>query len=323
VVARLVAAAAFTCVAIHFRGPADLLPLPERPFAYGTADVRIEGPAYPRHATGADDVRVQVARVPRRILSQDSRADEYLYAVTPPARVVGVSAAAYEPRISNLTGLVDRYRPIVATDPEQVLRAQPDLVLSPASARADTIGLLRQAGLPVYRIHTMPETLASIEAHIRLVGYLTGEDARAGDEIARFRAAVARAAARRPAHGSAPAVLGLGGTYSYGSKTLFADVLRVLGAENVAALHGLTGYDRVTDEHIVRWDPEWIVAGADRGSVEATRARLLASPAIAATTAAKRGQVVVLEQQVFLPMSQLTAGLVEALSAALYGGGGS
>jgi ABC-type hemin transport system substrate-binding protein len=47
----------------------------------------------------------------------------------------------------------------------------------------------------------------------------------------------------------------------------------------------------------------------------------LAALPIAATTAAKRGQIVVLEHQVFLPMSQLTAGLVEALSAALYGKG--
>jgi ABC-type hemin transport system substrate-binding protein len=114
--------------------------------------------------------------------------------------------------------------------------------------------------------------------------------------------------------------MGFGGIYSYGSETLFSDILRVLGAENVAATHGFVGYDRVGDEHIVRWNPEWIVAGADRGFVEAVRARLLANPAIAATIAAQRGQVVVLEHQVFLPLSPYTSNLVEALAAALYGG---
>ena len=77
----------------------------------------------------------------------------------------------------------------------------------------------------------------------------------------------------------------------------------MLGAENVAATNGMVGYDHVTDEHIVRWNPEWIVAGADRGQVAAVRERLLTNPAIAATEAAQRGQIVVLENNVFLPLS--------------------
>jgi ABC-type Fe3+-hydroxamate transport system substrate-binding protein len=168
----------------------------------------------------------------------------------------------------------------------------------------------------------MLESLVSIEDHIRLVGYLTGEDARAEEEVRRFRAIVERAAARRPA-GSRPEVLGLGGVYSYGSNTLFADILRVLGADNVAARHGLVGYDRVTDEHIARWNPEWIIAGADRGTTARERARLLAQPSIAATRATRAGRVVVFENQIFQPLSPFTAQLVEALSVALYPGGSS
>jgi iron complex transport system substrate-binding protein len=320
VVARLVVAAACACLAIHRWGPVDLLAIPERPFAYGRSAVSIEGLTYPRYATGADGVRVRLDHAPRRIVSQDAHADEYLYAVVPPARVVGVSETAYDGRVSNLLAVVERYRPAVATDPERVLRLDPDLVVAPASARAEVTSLLRHAGLPVYRIYTMFETLDSIEAHIRLVGYLTGEDDRAAREIRRFQSTIARAVERRPVGAATPEVLGLGGSYTYGAKTLFADILRVLGAENVAARHGLVGYDRITDEHIVRWDPAWIVAGADRGGVEATRARLLANPAIAATRAAKDDHLIVLEHQVFQPLSPFTAQLVEALSQALYGG---
>jgi iron complex transport system substrate-binding protein len=282
----------------------------------------VEDAAFPRHATGADDVRVRIAGPTRRIVSQDAHADEYLFAVVPPSRIVGVSVSAYDARISNLMPLLERNRPIVSSDPEAVVRLNPDLVIAPVSARADVTSLLRHANIPVYRLYTVFETLASIEDHIRLVGYLTGEDARADEELRRFSGVVARAAARRPP-GSRPQVLGLGGTYSYGSRTLFADVLRVLGADNVAAGHGLVGYDRITDEHIVRWDPEWIVAGADRGTVEESRKRLLARPAIAATRAAREGRVLVFENQVFLPLSPFTAQLVEALSRALYPDGPS
>lgn len=314
------AAVVVVALAVNQWTPADLLPVPMRPpGAPEPPQVRVEGDAYPRYATGADDVRTEIATEPRRLASQSWSSDEFLYTMVPPERVVGVSEGAYEPKFSNVHELAARYRPIVTLDPEQVLRAYPDLMLTPADARSEVAGLLRAAGIPVYRIETMFPTLASLEEHIRLVGYLTGEDARAAAELDRFRGVVARAAARKPAGARPPRVMGFGGIYSYGSNTLFHDILRVLGAENVAAAHGFVGYDRVTDEHIVQWDPEWIVAGADRGMVEAVRARLMAHPAIGATTAAARGQIVVLENHVFLPLSPFTSQLVEALAEALYG----
>jgi iron complex transport system substrate-binding protein len=301
--------------------PASLLPRPERPFAgYGSHAVRIGAAHFPREATGADDVIARVAAPPRRIVSQSMSTDEFLYSILPPDRIVGVSETAYLRGMSNVYDLSRVHAPIVATDVERILRSDPDLVFAPAEARFDVPGLLRAAGVPVYRMPTMFPTLASIEEHIRLVGYLSGEDARAEAEARRFQAVIERAARRKPAGALAPRVMGFGGVYSYGSETLFHDILRVLGAENVAATHGLVGYDRVTDERIVRWDPEWIVAGADRGLVPQVRQRLLAHPAIGATTATRRGQVVVFEHHVFLPLSPLTARFVEALAEALYGG---
>jgi iron complex transport system substrate-binding protein len=300
--------------------PASLLVPPERPFAYyGTHAIRTGAVDFPREATGPDNAVVRVVAPPRRIVSQSMSTDEFLFAIVPPERIVGVSEAAFMAGISNVYDTVTAHKPIVASDVERVLRSEPDLVFAPAEGRSDMPGLLRAAGVPVYRMPTMFHTLASIEDHIRLVGYLSGEDARAEAEAQRFRAAVERGAARKPAGARPPRVMGFGGAYSYGSDTLFTDILRVLGAENVAATNGFVGYDRVTDEHVVRWDPEWIVAGADRGFVEDVRKRLLAHPAIGATTAAQRGQIVVIEHPVFLALSPMTAQLVEALAEALYG----
>jgi iron complex transport system substrate-binding protein len=306
--------------AVQALTPAALLATPARPLTGdGDPRVRTGTTTYPRVARGADDVDAAIARPPRRIVSQQMASDEFLYTVVPPARVVGVSETAYRHALSNVEALVERDRPVVAIDPEVVLRARPDLVITSMSALSDMPSLIRAAGVPVYRMHTLFETLAAVEDHIRLFGYLTGEDARAAGEVRRFRDAVARAAARRPPGQPPLRVLGVGGAYSYGARTLVSDILRVLGAENVAAAHGFVGYDRVTDEHIVRWDPDWIVAGADRGTVDAVRARLLANPAIAATSAARHGHVIVLEHPVFLPLSPFTARLVEALAEAFYG----
>ncbi len=303
--------------------PALLRPA-ERPWAsHGDPKVRTGPDAYPRTAIGADGVEVWIAAPPRRLVSGMWSIDDFLYSVAAPERVVGVNESAYLRRLSNVHEQAERFKPAVVataggTDPERVLRASPDLFITSYGARADMVELMRTAGVPTYRMFTDFTRLEQIEDHIRLVGYLTGEDSRARLEAQRFRDAIARAAARRPS-GARPRVLGLGGTFTYGSQTLFHDVCRVLGAENVAATHGLREYDRVSAEQIVRWDPGWIVTGADAGKTEETLARLRADPAIGATSAAQQGRIVVLEYRVFLPLSPYTTLLVEALADALYG----
>lgn len=304
--------------------PRQLRPA-ERPWAsQGDPRVRTGPDAYPRLAIGADGVEVRIAAPPRRLVSATGSIDDFLYSVAQPERVVGVTESAYLPRVSNVLRPVQKFQPAVVatgggTDAERVLRAHPDLFLTSYVARADTVELVRAAGVPTYRMFTDFTRLEEIEDHIRLAGYLTGDDAQAEVEAQRFRDTVARAAARRPP-GARPRVLGLGGTFTYGSETVFHDVCRVLGAENVAATHGLRRYDRVSAEQVVRWDPEWIITGADTGRIEETRARLRADPAIGATSAAEHGHIVVLEYRVFLPLSPYTRLLVEALADALYGG---
>lgn len=312
----LVTAVVGASIWIGNRAPAGLLPSPRRPFqSYGNPLVRTETPGYPRYATGADEVRVRIDRPARRIVSQNAHADDYLYAVVPAERVVGVSETAYDRRFSNMYEHVARYHPIVANDPERVLLAHPDLVITAESVRAEVPDLLRQAGVPVYRMHSMFETLVSIEDHIRLIGYLTGEDDRAKAELVRFRGVISRAAARRPSETTAPRVLGLGlgGGYSYGSRTLFNDILRVLGAENVSATYGLVGYDRASDERIVRWNPDWIVTSADPGMAEQTRATLLARPSVAETDAARLGHIAARTAR---PPAEIRLGVVTAICGA-------
>jgi iron complex transport system substrate-binding protein len=163
----LVAAVGAAGIWTESRAPVRLLPSPRRPYqSYGSPQVRIETPAYPRYATGADDVRVRIDRPVRRIVSQNAQVDEYLYAVVPAERIVGVSETAYDRRFSNVYEQTARHHPIVANDPERVLLADPDLVITAESVRAEVPDLLRQAGVPVYRMYSMPETLVSIEEHV-------------------------------------------------------------------------------------------------------------------------------------------------------------
>jgi iron complex transport system substrate-binding protein len=275
--------------------------------------------AYPRKAVDSDAYVVRVARPARRVVSQYWAIDEYVYSVAPPERVVAVSESAYLPNISNVIRQVQQYRPAIATDPERVLGLDPDLLLVSSTSRQDFCALVRSADVPIYRVFTTFTTLAQVAETIRLTGYLTGEDDAAEKEVARFWQAIETARARRKPPAKAPRILGFSGHSSYGTDTLFDDIVRTLGGINVGAAGGLKGYDAINSEQIVRWNPEWIVAGANRGKVTEVMASLLADPAIGTTQAARDGHILVVEFNVFLPMSPFTTLLVNAMAEAIYG----
>jgi iron complex transport system substrate-binding protein len=285
--------------AVHtYASPPGGLQLPTLERTDGDARVRTGTSQYPRAAVDSDEFTVSIGRPAHRIVSQYWSIDEFVYSILPPQDVVAVSQTAYAEEISNVYQSVQRFKPTVATDVERVVALDPDLVLVSREGRADYTSLARSSGVPVYRMETNFETLDQIEQNIRLVGYLTGQDESAAREASRFHAAIEKAVAMRPPGSAKPRILGLGGRYSYGSKTLFQDIVTKLGGINVAAENGLVGYDSVNFEQIIRWDPEWIIAGAKTGDTK---------------------QILVLDNRVFLPMSPYTSNLVKAIAEAIYG----
>jgi iron complex transport system substrate-binding protein len=306
--------------AIHtYASPPGGLQLPVLETENGDARVRMGKSQYPREAVDSDDIRVSIPRPAHRIVSQYWSIDEFVYSILPPQDVVAVSQSAYAEEISNVLQHVQTFKPAVATDVERVIALDPDLMLISREGRADYTSLARSSGVPVYRIETSFETLDQIEQNIRLVGYMTGQDESAAKEAFRFHAAIEKAAAMRPRESAKPRILGLGGRYTYGKKTLFQDIVTKLGGINVGAENGIVGYDSVSFEQVVRWDPEWIIAGAKTGDTKQVLATLMSDPAISLTQAARNGHIVVVDNRVFLPMSPYTSIFVQAIAEAIYG----
>ncbi len=287
---------------------------------YGAAVTHVGGKAYPREAIDSDGFRVRIPAPPRRIASQYWSVDEYLYSIVPPERVVAVSESGLLPGVSNVLDFTRKFRPVLSADPELVLRQNPDLVVVSSGSGSDFTGLIRTSGIPVYRMFVDFTRLNQVEEYIRLFGYLTGEDDRAETVARRFHGEIERARSLRPPGAAAPRVLGYGAHshYSYGAKTLFDDVVRAAGGVNVAAQNGMEGYDAISGEQVARWNPQWIVSGADPEQIEATRREILADPGVALTEAGRAGHVLVLPNNVFLPMSPFSAARVTTIAEALW-----
>lgn len=302
----------------RYARPAGGLQLPPPEMDEGRHVFTTGSRAYPREAIDSDGIRVRIPRPAHRIVSQYWSIDEFLYSIVRADDVVAVSTSAYLPTVSNVLPFVRKYKPVIASDPERVLKMDPDLILVSSEGRADYTSLVRSAGVPVFRMQVTFATLREVEATIRLTGYVTGRDDEAAAVATSFQAVIDKARARRPKDASPPRVLGLGGRLSYGTKTMFNDVIRTLGGINVGAEGGLEGYSAVDFEQVARWNPQWIFAGADAGQNQKVFEQLRHDPALSLTDAARSGRIVVLDNNVFLPMSPFTEMLVTAIADALY-----
>ena len=275
--------------------------------------------SFPRAATDHHGITVQIPRAPEAIASQSLVTDHFLFEVVPPERVVAVSVAAQDERFSFVADLVGRLELAVSSNPEAVLRRDPDLMLVSHSARADFVEVMRSASIPVFRFNTESTDFRQIERGLRNVGYLSGEDAAAEHSIRHLRQRLAAARERRPAAGERPRVLVYSNfAYTFGEGSLMDHILEELGAVNVAAERGVGPYGSISAEQVAAWNPDWIVAAADSAAKAEVRLRLLADVGVAVTTAGRTQQVVVLDNRTYLSMSHHAAGLMEAIAAALY-----
>jgi len=95
--------------------------------------------------------------------------------------------------------------------------------------------------------------------------------------------------------------------------------VRAAGASNASAEQGITGFAKISAEKIAEWQPDFIVAGANQGDIDATRRKLLADPVISASRAGRARRVIVIDNRHFLTVSHYIVNGVEDLADGLYG----
>jgi iron complex transport system substrate-binding protein len=281
-------------------------------------DARREPGAFPRVVRDGSGAAIRLEARPRRIVSQTLATDEILFALGLQARLVGASSLARDEAYSNVVAEASSSGVPSVSDAEQILRLTPDLVFVASYSRAEVVRLLGASGAPVYRF-TNFERLEDIEANIRRVGEVTGDEAAAERLVAAMRDRLRRIAARHPSAAAArPRVLSYSASgFTAGKNTLFDEIVRHAGGLNVAAEHGLTGFPRIGAEQALAWDPDYLVAGFSRDQKTMVRARLLANPAVASTRAARSDRIVLLDNRALLSTSHHIVHAIEELARVL------
>ena len=200
-------------------------------------------------------------------------------------RVVGVTQyATYLEGADTRTNVSGAGQTLIST--EQVVGANPDLVLAPNVVPNETVTALRDAGLTVYKAEAAG-TLRDVADKTRLFGRLVGSCASANATADRFEAELATVE-EAVAGEDRPRVLYTFFGFTAGEGTFIDEIITTAGGENVAAEANITGFQQVSPETVVAQDPEWLVLNSD--SPQAPR-----TDAYNSTTAVQEGNVVVLD----------------------------
>ncbi|RKZ44807.1 MAG: hypothetical protein DRR16_06035 [Candidatus Parabeggiatoa sp. nov. 3] len=281
-----------------------------------SAEIQIKTASFPRELRDTGGNTLIIPSRPRRIVSQTLATDEILLALCAPSRIVALSRLARDIKYSNV---VEKAQMVgqAGDNVEQILSFQADLIFIASYSRAETVELLQATGAPVFRF-THFQGLADIQNNIKTIGYAIGEEQAAAALIAEMNQDIEAIRASIPTDIEPKRVMSYSLGYTAGSETTFDDMLKIVGAINVAAEQGIEKHTLISDEQILAWQPDFIVTHASRGEFDQVRRQLNEHPAIAASEAAQAGRIIVIDNRYFLGVSQYIVKGIKALASGMY-----
>jgi iron complex transport system substrate-binding protein len=238
------------------------------------------------------------------IVSTTVSTDEMTVGLVDASRIVAMSRFSGDPDVSNVAATARRVNVFVDRNAEQILRLEPDIVLSTRYSKTELKSLMRQAGIPYLEL-TEFRTLEDVEANIRALGEALGEASRAGSLIDEMKrklrtAGAGTSAARRTWR----ALYLVPGELTAGTGTTMDELFRYAGLKNAAAAAGIRGHNAISMEQVLRIDPDLIVIGRGYARDANYEQRLLRERLFAPLQAIRKKRILVLPSRHILTTSQ-------------------
>jgi iron complex transport system substrate-binding protein len=212
---------------------------------------------------------------PRRIVSLNLCADQYLLALADPGQIAALGRFARDPAMSFAAGKARAF-PVTRGNAEDVLLLRPDLILVGLGYRSDTLAAIGGRGI---RIVELPpaSSYGEIVAQVRMVAREIGHPARGEALIRRMDAGLAAIPRLRTAR---IAAYYQRRGYLTGTGTLVDEMMRRVGLRNLAASLDRPVLSRLSVEEMVAARPDYLIVEnrrvVDRGT------EMLRHPALAA-----------------------------------------
>ncbi|WP_193378611.1 ABC transporter substrate-binding protein [Sphingomonas sp. PR090111-T3T-6A] len=208
------------------------------------------------------------AAAPRRIVSLNLCADQYLLALADPGQIAGLTEWARDPDMSYYAAKA-RMLPFTHRTAEEVLTLRPDLVIGAPFVTRHALAPLQKSGVPMIDL-PFDDSLASIEASVRQVAAAVGHRERGEAMIATMHADLARIGPP-PGRGRVAAYYQRQG-YLTGTGTLVDEMMRRAGLVNLASRLGRPSLSQLPLEVLAMARPDFLIVEArtdvvaDKGS---------------------------------------------------------
>jgi iron complex transport system substrate-binding protein len=212
---------------------------------------------------------------PRRIVSLNVCADQYLLALADPAQIAALSSNARDPELSAAADKARGYRTLRRPS-EEVLAIRPDLLvgfpLGPGAVAGAPPGQWRTLGV------ASADSYGAILDQIRQVARAVGHVDRGEALIARMNRDLATLPRAR--RGGVAAYYQRRG-YMTGTGTLIDDLMHRVGLTNLAAKLGKPALVQVSLEEMVAARPDWLIVESATDHVVDQGTEMLHHPSLA------------------------------------------
>lgn len=255
---------------------------------------------------------------PTKIHSLSLGHSEILAALVDFDRLTAVYSFFSDEEQSNIAELSTDHT-LIGFDPEEVVALEPEVIFASRFTNADTVELMKGAGIPVARTSLENSALGNVP-NILLLGYTIGAEQEAielSDEIEARMQFISDVLASD----EQPRVLSISkwtSIFAAGSGSTEGGIIEQAGGINAAADSGIDGHQQVSIESIAAINPDVIIVPQPLEGAEAFIDELKTSPVLAEIPAIKNDQVYYVPPRYHTTLSHWNVRGVERLASLLF-----
>lgn len=213
----------------------------------------------------------------QRIVSLNLCTDELLLRLVDPARIASVTWLSRNPD-SNVPELAARV-PINHGLAEQVVAADPDLVLAGIFTTRIAVGMLKRTPIPVVEI-SVPRNLADVRQQIGEIAGLVQAQDRGREMIAEMDRRIAAVAGKPRTMRPTAIVLNPNGA-TVGAGSLVNEIITAAGLDNIRARSGVDNYGQIPLEVVALNEVDVLIVSASRDGPASKATEVLSHPILA------------------------------------------
>lgn len=214
---------------------------------------------------------------PVRIVSMNPCVDTILMEIAQPEQIAAISHYSHDPRATSVPMAWAMQFPAVSGAAEDVIAAEPDLVIAGPHVSIQTIAALKRLGISLMQV-AVPETVDESKEQISAIAKRIGRQQSGVSLNTRIDTAMAAADTDAP---PVSALIWQGSGLVPGKGTLADELLTRTGFRNLSSSLGLKQWDILSLEGLLSDPPTILLAGqANMGAGNGDANRMLSHPVL-------------------------------------------